>query len=73
MNKKTVILKFKPRYTGRKAAQIVIKNINDAIAINQDDYDFLEEMRREFLLGIMGIEKMQARIKYPDLMAREEI
>lgn len=68
MNKKTVTIKFEPRVSGRKAAQVIIKDLNDAIAINQGDYEFLEEMKREFVFGIMGIEKLQAKIKYPDLM-----
>ena len=68
MNKKTVTIKFDIK-SGRKAAEIIIKDLNDAIAANQDNYGFLEEMRREFIFGIAGIEKLQARIAYPDLMS----
>lgn len=71
MNKKTVTIKFNPKFSGRKAAEIIIKDLNDAIAINADNYEFLEEMRREFTFGIMGIKRLQARIQYPDLMEKK--
>ena len=69
MNKKQVVIRWKNLKTsGREAAEIIIKDLNDAISVNQDDYEFLEEMRKEFIFGIMGIEKLQARLAYPDLM-----
>lgn len=67
MNKKTVTIKFDLKDSGKKAAEIIIKDLNDAIAANSDNFEFLEEMRKEFLFGIMGVERLQARIKYPDV------
>lgn len=70
MNKKTVTIKFEnAKISGRKVAELIIKDLQDAITANSDNYEFLEEMRREFTFGIMGIEKIQTRLKYPELMS----
>lgn len=68
MNKKTVTIQFEDlKTTGRKAAQITIKDLQDAIAANQDNYEFLQEMKREFTFAIMGLDKKMAELKYPNL------
>lgn len=70
MGKKKVVIRWADlKTTGRKAAEIIINDLADAIAINREDYDFLEALRKEFILATYDIEKLQCNIKYPETMA----
>ena len=54
--------------TGPVVLSAFVDNMEKAILLNRNNKEFLEEMRKSFIVWTMQIEKIQAEQRYPDLI-----